>query len=60
MATMNEVAGREALLGMTKRRYLEVKCGDMTFRLQSLTEAEKSHFEKSILTAKGKMMPGGG
>lgn len=55
MATTIEIAGRDALLGMTKRRYAEVKCGDMTFRLQSLTEAEKSHFEKSILTSKGKI-----
>lgn len=55
MATTIEIAGRDALLGMTKRRYAEVKCGDMTFRLQSLTEAEKSHFEKSILTSKGRI-----
>tara|TARA_B100000530_G_scaffold206897_1_gene132228 strand:- start:2550 stop:2939 length:390 start_codon:yes stop_codon:yes gene_type:complete len=55
MATTIEIAGRDALLGMTKRRYAEIKCGDVTFRLQSLTEAEKSRFEKSILTAKGKI-----
>lgn len=51
--TAIEISGREALLGLTKRRFLEVQCGEMTFRLQSLTEAEKSRFEKAILTSKG-------
>jgi hypothetical protein len=51
--TTIEISGREQLLGLTKRRYTDISCGEMTFRLQSLTEAEKSRFEKSILTSKG-------
>ena len=51
--TTIEISGREQLLVLSIRRYTEVSCGEMTFRLQSLTEAEKSRFEKSILTSKG-------
>lgn len=47
-------ATREQLLGMTKRRYMEVapQGGGAVFRIQSLTERERSEFELAILAGK--------
>lgn len=49
----NSFGTREQLLGCSGKRFTEVVLGDTTFRLQSLTEGEKSRFEKSILSKKG-------
>ena len=39
---------REQLLSKTQRRYVELKIGDDTFRLQSLTEKERTDYELAL------------
>ncbi len=39
---------REQLLAKTQRRYLEIKICDETFRLQSLTERERTEYELAL------------
>lgn len=48
------LATREQLLGMTKRRYMDVapQGSGAIFRIQSLTERERSEFELSVLAGK--------
>lgn len=48
------LATREQLLGATKRRYRLVNVPDLgEFRIQSLTERERSNYEASLLDRKG-------
>ena len=53
--TTNNLINREALLGKTKRRYKTVDLpGGETARIQSLTEREKSEYECSVLSTRGR------
>ena len=47
---------RGELLGLTKRRYktIEIPELELTFRIQSLTEREKSEYETALLTKTGR------
>lgn len=49
------LASRDALLGLNQRRFTTVEIPEhgLSFRIQSLTEAEKSHYETQTLTKKG-------
>jgi hypothetical protein len=54
--TANGFAGKSDLLGLTQRRYRDVVISEqLKFRIQSLTEGEKSSYEASILTGAGKV-----
>lgn len=48
-----EIASRESLLNRTNRRYTEVTVDGVKYRIQSLTEGEKSRYENSITNSKG-------
>jgi len=48
------LCSREQLLGLTDVRYCTVDVADLSFRIRSLSEAEKSEFETSILSSEGK------
>ena len=43
------VATREKLFSCTRRRFVTKEVAGLTFCFQSLTEAEKSRFEKTVL-----------
>ena len=47
---------RNELLGLTKRRFktIDIPELDLTFRIQSLTEREKSEYETALLTKTGR------
>ena len=47
---------RRELLGLTKRRFktIEIPELNLTFRIQSLTEREKSEYETALLTKTGR------
>ena len=47
------VATRESLFSCTRRRFVTKEVAGITFCFQSLTEAEKSRFEKQVLNSKG-------
>lgn len=47
------VATREKLLACTRRRFRTEEIGGLEFTFQSLTESEKSKFEKQVLTKAG-------
>lgn len=47
------VATREKLFSFTRRRFRTITIGGMDYTFQSLTESEKSHFEKQVLNSKG-------
>tara|TARA_R100001594_G_scaffold19247_2_gene37527 strand:- start:1903 stop:2283 length:381 start_codon:yes stop_codon:yes gene_type:complete len=47
------VATREKLFACTRRRYRTETIGGLDFTFQSLTEAEKSKFEKQVLNKQG-------
>jgi len=47
------VATREKLFSCTRRRYRTETVGGLEFTFQSLTEAEKSKFEKQVLNKQG-------
>ena len=47
---------RDELLGLTKRRFktVDIRELDLQFRIQSLTEREKSEYETALLTKTGR------
>ena len=47
------VATREKLFNCTRRRFITKEVAGLIFCFQSLTEAEKSRFEKQVLNSKG-------
>ena len=47
------VATREKLFSCTRRRFVTKEVAGLTFCFQSLTEAEKSRFEKTVLNKSG-------
>ena len=47
------VATREKLFNCTRRRFITKEVAGLTFCFQSLTEAEKSRFEKTVLNKSG-------
>jgi hypothetical protein len=47
-----KLTSRDDLLARCKRRYNTVSIDGMQFRLQSLSEAEKSRFEKQVINKK--------
>lgn len=47
------VATRKDLFAFSSRRYRTEKIGGLEFTFQSLTEAEKSNFEKNVLNKAG-------
>ena len=55
--TTNNLINRDALLGKTARRYdiVTLPGGDCV-RIQSLTELEKSEYENSVISARGRAM----
>lgn len=53
MSEGNGYAGRESLLALSVRRYRDVEIDDgLKYRIQSLTEREKSSYEADILSNK--------
>ena len=55
MSDAPKIAGRAELLGLSRRRYRDVPIPEvgLTFRIQSLTEGEKSRYESETLTKRG-------
>jgi hypothetical protein len=49
----NGYANRDAILGLTKRRFCDFEIDGVKFRLRSLMESERSNYELSILSKKG-------
>ncbi len=47
------VATREKLFSCTRRRFRTITLGGIDYTFQSLTEAEKSRFEKQVLDKSG-------
>ena len=47
------IATREKLFSCTRRRFVTKELAGLTFCFQSLTEAEKSRFEKTVLNKSG-------
>ena len=44
---------RDKLFSCRRRRYVTKEVGGLEFTFQSLTEAEKSRFEKTVMSSKG-------
>jgi len=51
--TTTKMASRKELMALCRRRFIDVDVSGSTFRLQSLTEAEKARYEKSVMSRKG-------
>ena len=51
--TMKKGTSRKDLLALCRRRVTTVTVGEMTFRLQNLTEGEKSRYERGVLGKNG-------
>jgi len=54
--TTTNLTTRNELLGLTKRRHKTIEIPELglTFRIQSLTEREKSEYETALLTKTGR------